>query len=50
MSEWTGIYKIDSYTNLLDYSKDDKFREELKDWLYDVWQEKDKFLKTDKND
>ena len=33
-----------------DYSKNDKFREELKDWLYDVWQEKDKFLKTDKND
>ena len=23
MSEWTGIYKIDSYSELLDYSKDD---------------------------
>ncbi len=28
-----------------DYSQDQTFREEIKTWLYDIWQEKDKFLK-----
>jgi len=28
-----------------DYSQDQTFREEIKTWLYGIWQEKDKFLK-----
>ena len=26
------------------YAKDEKFREELKEWLYSIWEEKNKFL------
>jgi 1-acyl-sn-glycerol-3-phosphate acyltransferase len=37
---------IDVPENLLqkNYIEDEKFREELKEWLYSVWEEKNKFL------
>ena len=27
-----------------DYGQDDNFREEIKNWLNDIWLEKDKYL------
>ncbi len=29
-----------------DYSKNHQFRNELKDWLYEIWEEKDRFLNS----
>jgi len=29
-----------------DYSEDEIYRDDLKNWLYDIWQEKDKFLSS----
>ena len=29
-----------------DYSKDSQFRNDLKDWLNQIWEEKDKFLSS----
>ena len=29
-----------------EYSEDEIYREDLKNWLYDIWQEKDKFLSS----
>ena len=28
------------------YSEDEIYRDDLKNWLYDIWQEKDKFLSS----
>ena len=29
-----------------EYSEDEIYRDDLKNWLYDIWQEKDKFLSS----
>ena len=28
------------------YSEDEIYRDDLKNWLYDIWQEKDRFLNS----
>jgi hypothetical protein len=42
------VRTIEIPKNLLakDYANDIKFREELKRWLYEIWNEKSKFLKN----
>ena len=41
------VRTIEIPKNLLakDYANDVKFREELKQWLYEIWNEKSKFLR-----
>ena len=46
------VNSIDIPQDLLgkDYSEDAIFRDDLKEWLYDIWTKKDKFLDSQKGE